>query len=42
MAIYDRLDAIERSLLHCLLHGKFDSVRRKVVDTIRDLVNNSI
>ena len=47
MTLYDRLsvqtlNAIERSLLHSLLHEQIDSVRRKAVDTICDLANNSM
>ena len=47
MTPYDRLSVqtlneIERSLLHSLLHEQIDSVRRKAVDTICDLVNNSM
>ena len=47
MTLYDRLSAqtlstIERILLHSLLHEQIDSVRRKAVDTICDLANNSM
>jgi hypothetical protein len=47
MTLYDRLsvqtlNGIERSLLHSLLHEQIDSVRRKAVDTICDLANNSM
>jgi hypothetical protein len=47
LTLYDRLSAqtltaIERILLHSLLHEHVDSVRRKAVDTICDLANNSM
>ncbi|KAH9996969.1 ARM repeat-containing protein [Russula compacta] len=47
LTLYDRLSAqtltaIERILLHCLLNEHIDSVRRKAVDTICDLANNSM
>jgi importin-5 len=47
LTLYDRLSAqtltaIERILLHSLLHEQIDSVRRKAVDTICDLANNSM
>jgi hypothetical protein len=47
LTLYDRLSAqtltaIERILLHSLLHEHLDSVRRKAVDTICDLANNSM
>jgi len=47
MTLYDRLSSqtlttIERILLHSLLHEQIDSVRRKAVDTICDLANNSM
>ncbi|KAI0253631.1 armadillo-type protein [Lactifluus subvellereus] len=47
LTLYDRLSAqtltaIERILLHSLLHEQTDSVRRKAVDTICDLANNSM
>ena len=47
MTLYDRLSAqtlstIERLLLHSVLHEPIDSVRRKAVDTICDLANNSM
>jgi hypothetical protein len=47
MTLYDRLasqtlTAIERILLHSLSHEQIDSVRRKAVDTICDLANNSM
>lgn len=47
LTLYDRLSAqtltaIERILLHSLLSEHVDSVRRKAVDTICDLANNSM
>jgi hypothetical protein len=47
LTLYDRLSAqtltsIERILLHSLLHEQTDTVRRKAVDTISDLANNSM
>ncbi|KAI9441935.1 ARM repeat-containing protein [Lactarius indigo] len=47
MTLYDRLSSqtlttIERILLHSLLHEQIDTVRRKAVDTICDLANNSM
>jgi hypothetical protein len=47
LTLYDRLSAqtlgaIERILLHSVLHEHVDSVRRKAVDTICDLANNSM
>ena len=47
LTLYDRLShqtltAIERILLHSLLHEHVDSVRRNAVDTICDLANNSM
>ena len=47
LTLYDRLSAqtltaIERILLQSLLHEHVDSVRRKAVDTICDLANNSM
>jgi|SRR5712671_4477696 len=47
LTLYDRLSsqtltAIERILLHSLLHEQIDSVRRRAVDTICDLANNSM
>lgn len=47
LTLYDRLSAhtlsaIERILLHSLFHEQDDSVRRKAVDTICDLANNSM
>ena len=47
ITLYDRisnqtLTTIERILLHSLLYEQIDSVRRKAVDTICDLANNSM
>src|SRR5216684_865303 len=47
LTLYDRLSSqtltsIERILLHSLFHEQIDSVRRKAVDTICDLANNSM
>ncbi|KAI0264225.1 ARM repeat-containing protein [Gloeopeniophorella convolvens] len=47
LTLYDRLSSqtltsIERTLLHSLLHEQIDSVRRKAVDTICDMANNSM
>jgi hypothetical protein len=47
LTLYDRLSsqtltAIERILLHSLFNEQIDSVRRKAVDTICDLANNSM
>lgn len=36
------LNAIERSLLHSLLHEQINSVRRKAVNTICGLANKSM
>ncbi|KAI0314845.1 armadillo-type protein [Amylostereum chailletii] len=47
LTLYDRLSSqtltnIERLLLHCLSHEPVDVVRRKAVDTVCDLANNSM